>query len=123
MQDRGCRHALPQSSRFGGLPSTHRLLACRGHAIVEELDLIWRSMDDKDTPMKAIRIHAYGDASVLSYEDAPRPIPADNEVLVHVHAAGVNPIDWKIRSGALKSWIPHSFPFVPGVDFSGIVEE
>src|SRR5262249_32807847 len=34
-----------------------------------------------------------------------------------------NPIDWKIRSGALKDWIPRSFPFVPGVDFSGVVEE
>src|SRR5262245_9083661 len=73
--------------------------------------------------MKAIRIHAYGDAGVLSYEDAPRPNPADNEMLIRVHAAGVNPIDWKIRSGALKDWIHHSFPFVPGVDFSGVVEE
>ncbi len=73
--------------------------------------------------MKAIRIHAYGDASVLVYEDAPRPAPADNEIMVRVHAAGVNPIDWKIRSGALKDWIRHSFPFVPGVDFSGVIEE
>jgi len=73
--------------------------------------------------MKAIRIHAYGDASVLAYEDAPPPTPADKEVLVRVHAAGVNPIDWKIRSGALKDWIPRSFPFVPGIDFSGVVEQ
>src|SRR5262245_36734259 len=72
--------------------------------------------------MKAVRIHAYGDASVLTYEDAPRPAPADNEIMVRIHAAGVNPIDWKIRSGALKDWIPHSFPFVPGVDFSGTIE-
>jgi NADPH:quinone reductase-like Zn-dependent oxidoreductase len=73
--------------------------------------------------MKAVRIHAYGDAGVLSYEDAPRPVPAENEMLVRIHAASVNPIDWKIRSGALKDWIPHSFPFVPGVDFSGAIEE
>src|SRR5262245_43247546 len=73
--------------------------------------------------MKAVRIHAYGDASMLSYEEAPRPVPADKEILVCIHAAGVNPIDWKIRSGDLKDWIPHSFPFVPGVDFSGMVQE
>jgi NADPH:quinone reductase-like Zn-dependent oxidoreductase len=73
--------------------------------------------------MKAVRIHAYGDASVLSYEHAPRPVPAENEILVRIHAAGVNPIDWKIRSGALKDWIPHSFPFVPGIDFSGVVQD
>jgi NADPH:quinone reductase-like Zn-dependent oxidoreductase len=73
--------------------------------------------------MKAVRIHAYGDAGVLSFEEAPRPAPADNEVLVCVHAAGVNPIDWKIRSGDLKDWIPHTFPFVLGVDFSGVVQE
>jgi NADPH:quinone reductase-like Zn-dependent oxidoreductase len=72
--------------------------------------------------MKAVRIHAYGDASVLSYEDAPRPDPADNELLVRIHAAGVNPIDWKIRAGLMKDWIPHSFPFVAGVDFSGTVQ-
>lgn len=73
--------------------------------------------------MKAVRIHAYGDAGVLSYEDAPRPVPAENEILVRIHAAGVNPIDWKIRSGMMKDWIPHSFPFVAGVDFSGTVEQ
>jgi NADPH:quinone reductase-like Zn-dependent oxidoreductase len=73
--------------------------------------------------MKAIRIHAYGDANVLVYEDAPLPAPSDEEVLVRVHAAGVNPIDWKLRAGYLKDWIPHSFPFIPGVDFSGVVEE
>jgi NADPH:quinone reductase-like Zn-dependent oxidoreductase len=73
--------------------------------------------------MKAVRIHSYGEAGVLSYEDVPRPVPADNELLIRVHAAGVNPIDWKIRSGDLKDWIPHTFPFVLGVDFSGVVQE
>jgi NADPH:quinone reductase-like Zn-dependent oxidoreductase len=73
--------------------------------------------------MKAIRIHAYGDANVLTHEDAPVPTPSEGEVLVRVRAAGVNPIDWKIRAGYVKDWIPHSFPFIPGVDFSGVVEE
>src|SRR2546429_180194 len=47
--------------------------------------------------MKAIRIHNYGGPKVLHYEDAPRPKPQAGEVLVRVHAAGVNPIDWKVR--------------------------
>src|SRR5262245_9755285 len=72
--------------------------------------------------MKAIRIHAYGGPEVLSYEDAPRPEPKDGEVLVRVVAAGVNPIDWKVRSGAMKSRIPLVLPWIPGVDFSGVVE-
>ena len=49
--------------------------------------------------MKAIRIHNYGGAEVLKYEDAPRPQPAEGEVLIRIHAAGVNPADWKVREG------------------------
>ena len=49
--------------------------------------------------MKAVRIHAYGDAGVLRYEDAPMPDIAPDDVLVRVVAASVNPVDWKIREG------------------------
>ena len=52
--------------------------------------------------MKAVRIHQYGGPEVLIFEDAPRPEPDSAEVLIRVHAAGVNPIDWKIRAGYLK---------------------
>jgi len=45
--------------------------------------------------MKAIRMHAYGGADVLKYEDAPQPQPAADEVLIRVRAAGVNPVDWQ----------------------------
>ena len=72
--------------------------------------------------MKAVRIHSYGGPEVLKYEDAPRPQPDAGDLLVHVHAAGVNPIDWKIRQGQFKDSIPYSLPFIPGWDFSGIVE-
>jgi len=47
--------------------------------------------------MKAIRIHDYGDADQLRYEDAPVPDIAPDEVLIRIHAAGVNPADWKSR--------------------------
>jgi NADPH:quinone reductase-like Zn-dependent oxidoreductase len=72
--------------------------------------------------MKAIRIHEYGGPQVLKYEDAPLPEPAQGEVLVRIHAAGVNPVDWKVREGYLKQFIPHKLPLVPGWDLSGTVE-
>src|SRR2546429_7828608 len=73
--------------------------------------------------MKAIRIHNYGGPEVLNYEDAPRPEPQAGEVLVRVHAAGVNPIDWKVREGYMKDFWPHKFPLILGWDLSGVVEE
>jgi len=73
--------------------------------------------------MKAIRIHNYGGPEVLHYEDAPRPQPQAGEVLVRVHAAGVNPIDWKVREGHMKDFWPHKFPLILGWDLSGVVEE
>jgi len=73
--------------------------------------------------MKAIRIHNYGGPEVLEYEDAPRPEPQADEVLIRVHAAGVNPFDWKIRAGHLKDIFPVSFPLILGWDLSGVIEE
>src|SRR6201984_1939190 len=73
--------------------------------------------------MKAIRIHNYGGPEVLKYEDAPGPKPQAGEILIRVHAAGVNPIDWKVREGHMKDFWPHKFPLILGWDLSGIVEE
>ncbi len=73
--------------------------------------------------MKTVRIHKYGGREVLQYEDAPRPKPQAGEVLVRVHAAGVNPIDWKVREGHMKDFWPHKFPLILGWDLSGVVEE
>ena len=72
--------------------------------------------------MKAVSIYSYGGPEVLVYEDAPRPHPDAGEVLVRVHAAGINPVDWKIREGHLKEMLPHTFPLVLGWDLSGVVE-
>ncbi len=71
--------------------------------------------------MKAIRIHTYGGADTLQFEDAPVPTPGDNEVLIRVQAAGVNPADWKIRDGALKDMFPLTFPATLGTDVAGVV--
>src|SRR6266436_4234408 len=73
--------------------------------------------------MKAIRIHNYGGPEVLQYEDAPRPKPQAGEVLIRVHAAGVNPIDWKVREGHVKDFWSHKLPLILGWDLSGVVEE
>jgi len=74
--------------------------------------------------MKAVRIHNFGGPEVLQYEDAPRPqVAAATEVLIRVYAAGVNPIDWKVREGYMKDLWPHKFPLIPGWDLSGVVEE
>ena len=59
--------------------------------------------------MKAIRIHEFGGPEVLKYEDAPRPKPGAGEVLIKVHASGVNPIDWKFVPGMHKVNFPYSF--------------
>src|SRR5215469_10449142 len=73
--------------------------------------------------MKAVRIHEYGSPDVLRYEDAPRPEPAAGEVLVRIHAAGVNPVDWKVRAGYVRDWLKYTLPMIPGWDFSGVIEE
>lgn len=67
-------------------------------------------------------MHRYGGPEVLAYEDAPAPKPRADDLLVRVRAAGVNPIDWKIRSGQLKLLLWRGLPMIPGLDFSGVVE-
>ena len=72
--------------------------------------------------MKAVRIHEYGGPEVLRYEDAPRPVVKPDELLIRVHAAGVNPVDWKVRQGLAKDFLKYTPPFIPGWDVSGVVE-
>ncbi|MFS2014265.1 NADP-dependent oxidoreductase [Azospirillum sp. CT11-132] len=76
--------------------------------------------------MKAVRLHAFGGPEVLVYEDAPKPRPKAGEVLVRVHAVGLNPPDWYLRDGCRTlppEWRPQvSFPIIPGTDISGMVE-
>ncbi len=73
--------------------------------------------------IQAIRVHRYGGPEELKLEQIQRPEPQAGEVLVRIHAAGVNPIDWKIRAGWLKEFIPVQFPYTPGLDLAGVVEE
>ncbi|HZU66664.1 MAG TPA: NADP-dependent oxidoreductase [Ktedonobacteraceae bacterium] len=73
--------------------------------------------------MHAIQVHDYGDADQLKLEEIPVPEPGEGEVLVRVYAAGVNPADWKVRSGYFKAFSPTTFPYIPGADLAGVVEK
>jgi len=73
--------------------------------------------------MRAIQIHQYGAADTLSLEDIATPNLQDHELLVAVRYSGVNPIDVKIRSGNMQGGLPKQFPFVPGWELAGIVEQ
>lgn len=75
--------------------------------------------------MKAVQQHAFGGPEVLSYEDAPMPVLQAGEVLVQVHAVGVNPPDSYLRDGYQQlppEWRPEvRFPLILGTDLSGVV--
>lgn len=71
--------------------------------------------------MKAVVLHEYGGPEKLKYEDWKDPVAGERQVLVRVSAASVNPIDCKIRSGAMKAFMPVNFPIILGYDFSGVV--
>lgn len=71
--------------------------------------------------MHAIVLQRYGPSRELLLEEIPQPEPGPGDVLIRVHAAGVNPIDWRIRSGQLRLVWPVRLPFVPGYDVSGEV--
>jgi len=72
-----------------------------------------------ENEMRAVRIHQYGDPTEMNLEKISIPEPGEGEVLIKVFAAGVNPIDWKIREGYLAEIIPHTLPLTLGWDFAG----
>jgi len=72
--------------------------------------------------MHAVRFHEYGPPQRLLYEEAERPVANEEQLLVRVRAAGVNPFDWKVRRGDLKDSMPLALPSTPGIDVAGVVE-
>jgi NADPH:quinone reductase-like Zn-dependent oxidoreductase len=73
--------------------------------------------------MKAVVLHEYGGPDKLKYEDVPDPVANEGQVLVRLAATSVNPIDYKMRSGAAKGRYPLEFPAILGRDIAGIVRE
>jgi NADPH:quinone reductase-like Zn-dependent oxidoreductase len=75
-----------------------------------------------DNTMRTVHFYAYGGPEQLVVEQVLRPEPQAGEVLVRIYAAGVNPIDWKIRKGFFKDVRPVPLPFTPGSELAGTVE-
>jgi NADPH:quinone reductase-like Zn-dependent oxidoreductase len=74
--------------------------------------------------MRAVVLHEYGGPEKLKFEDnVPEPHVSGGTVLIAAAAASVNPIDWKVRSGARQKDVPLSFPAILGRDVSGVVRE
>lgn len=71
--------------------------------------------------MKAIRIHAYGSADAMQLEDVAVPECGAGDILVRMVAAGINPVDWKLRAGHMAQGLPRTFPFTLGWDAAGVV--
>jgi NADPH:quinone reductase-like Zn-dependent oxidoreductase len=71
--------------------------------------------------MKAIVVHEYGGPEVLKYEEVSQPEPKEDQILVRVIAAGVNPVDGMIRSGMFAKYEKDVFPIIPGADIAGVV--
>jgi len=75
------------------------------------------------TTMRAVRFHEYGPPATLVIDEVDRPRAGAGQVVVRVRAAGVNPIDWKVRSGMLKDYMPVELPHTGGLDLAGVIEE
>ena len=101
------------------MPISNRLIL---GAVAAILPLMARAQSTKPM-MKAIVVHEYGGPEVLKYEDVPRPEPKENEALVRVIAAGVNPVDALIRTGKYAKFFGTTLPLIPGYDIAGIVEK
>lgn len=72
--------------------------------------------------MRAIAIHEFGGPEQLQLIDSPLPPVAEDEVLLAVKVAGVNPIDWRIRNGQFRAFLPYEFPLILGREGAGVVE-
>lgn len=73
--------------------------------------------------MRAIALDRFGDPEELRLrDDLPEPLVGPDGVLIAVRAAGVNPVDWKIRTGRLEGAFRHVFPLIPGWDAAGVVQ-
>ncbi|MEV7887006.1 NADP-dependent oxidoreductase [Streptomyces sp. NPDC002817] len=72
---------------------------------------------------KAYIFTEYGGPETQAFADLPRPVPGPGQLLVAVHAAGVNPVDWKLRAGYVREVLPLTLPATLGTEVSGVVEE
>ena len=91
-------------------------------ALVCRLTALEAAPDSENTKMRAIVIRAYGGPDVMKLENVARPEPAEDEVLIRVVAASMNPVDVAIRKGYFAKLVG-GFPLIPGMDAAGVVEK
>ncbi|GFE81508.1 NADPH:quinone reductase [Steroidobacter agaridevorans] len=87
--------------------------------------LLCAPLASADTPpaeMRALLMTGYGGSEVLKLDEVATPTPASGEVRIRVHAAAVNPIDWKIRTGKLQRNYGVKLPYIPGRDVAGTID-
>ncbi len=73
--------------------------------------------------MRAAFIRHYGNNDAIEISDQPLPAVGQRDVLIKIHAASVNPVDYKIRDGGLKAILPLKFPLILGCDCAGVIEK
>jgi len=73
--------------------------------------------------MNALVVDSYGDPRNARIAEVETPKAKDGQLLVRIHAAGVNPFDYKLITGMAKDWMPLTFPYIPGMDGAGIVAD
>src|SRR5688500_346347 len=103
------------------ITSRHRIVSRSFLALTLLCSAVAASSQDPAPPpqtMKAIRVHEHGGPEALKYEAAPVPQPGAGQMLVRVHAAGVNPVDVSVRRGGFGRG---QLPYTPGYDVSGVV--
>jgi NADPH:quinone reductase-like Zn-dependent oxidoreductase len=73
--------------------------------------------------MKAVQFAEYGDPEVIRVAEVAEPHAGPGQIRIAVRAVGVNPFDWKVRSGAMREMMPLSLPHIPGSEVAGVVDE
>ncbi|MFE0148171.1 zinc-binding dehydrogenase [Nonomuraea sp. NPDC059007] len=116
-------HRLAERTLAAGITPTIGLAvpldqAHRAHAALEAREVVGKAV--LVTHGRAVRYSEHGDAEVLRVDEVPIPVPGPGQVRVAVRAAGVNSVDWKIRSGAFG--IPLDGPTGTGLEFSGVID-
>lgn len=89
---------------------------------VDHLIFLLRETKNKGTMMKGISVAEFGGPDVMKLAEIPIPNPSDGQVLVKVHAAGINPVETYKRAGAYAKHLLPALPFTPGADGAGVVE-
>ncbi|MEV4893806.1 zinc-binding dehydrogenase [Nonomuraea sp. NPDC055795] len=116
-------HRLAERTLTAGITPTIGLAvpldqAHRAHAALEARDVVGKAV--LVTHGRAVRYSEHGGAEVLRVDEVPIPVPGPGQVRVAIRAAGVNAVDWKIRSGAFG--IPLDGPTGTGLEFSGVID-